>query len=246
MDLRLHQRRAGARTRSSPTSAPDGRPLVEVLPDGGDVHAGGHGDAGEKGVNYTNAPLHRRLGAAPGYFATVATAGDWSKVLSSQAHGDPATPIARSYAGDQLRVRVLGGNRPRQTGFELDGASWRQEPYDTESPLVGVQGGIGTGKAVNVHARLTSAGDHLWSNPTTYGLPDGMWGMARVYPTPADARGFVADRARQHRRPVHGGHRPAAAARADLRVGRRLRRHRRRRHPRRRREGDGRRRRCAC
>ena len=171
---------------------PDGQPLVEVHPDGGTVHAGGHGDAGEKGVNYTNAPLHRRLGAAPGYFATFATGDEWSRVLSSASTaGDPTTPIARSYAGDQMRIRVLGGNRPRQTGFSLDGASWKSEPYDTESTLVGVQGGIGTGKAVNVHTRLSATGDHLWTNPTTYGLPDGMWGLARVYPKPADAAGFV-------------------------------------------------------
>ena len=148
-------------------------------------------DAGEKGVNYTNEPLHRRIGAAPGYMATWATATDWSNALSSEVHGDPGTPIARSYAGDQLRVRVLGGNRPRQTGFSLDGASWRQEPYDTESPLVGVQGGIGTGKAVNVHARLTTPGDNLWSSPMVNGLSQGVWGLARVYPQPADGADFT-------------------------------------------------------
>ena len=77
-------------------------------------------------MNYTNAPLHRRIGAAPGYFATWATAEDWAGAFSSAKHGDPSTPIVRSYAGDQLRVRVLGGNRPRQTGFQLDGATWRR------------------------------------------------------------------------------------------------------------------------
>ncbi len=186
---------------------PDGAPLPELHPDGGDVHAGGHDDAGEKGVNYTNAPLHRRLGAAPGYFSS-ATSDEWSRVLSSAAHGDPATPIARSYAGDQLRVRVLGGNRPRQTGFSLDGASWAQEPYDAETSLVGVQGGIGTGKAVNVHARLSSVGDHLWSSPTTYGLPDGMWGLARVYPEPADTAGLTPSSASKPDNPFTAGNAP--------------------------------------
>ena len=49
-----------------PDIGPDGELIFEPEPDGGDVQAGGTEDAGEKGVNYTNAPLHRRLGAAPG------------------------------------------------------------------------------------------------------------------------------------------------------------------------------------
>ena len=170
---------------------PDGEAIFEPEPDGGDVQAGGNEDAGEKGVNYTNAPLHRRLGAAPGVLKVGASSPAWASVFSSMAHGDPRTPLARAYAGDQLRMRVLGANRPRQMGFQLDGASWRQEPYDTESPLVGVQGGIGTGKAVNAHVRLAAAGDHLWSSPTTMSLAQGVWGMARVYPGPTAGPGFV-------------------------------------------------------
>ncbi|MFL6168216.1 MAG: SdrD B-like domain-containing protein [Ornithinibacter sp.] len=174
-----------------PDIGPNGELIFEPEPDGGDVQAGGTEDAGEKGVNYTNAPLHRRLGAAPGVLKEGASSAAWGSVFSSATHGDPATPTTRAYAGDQLRMRVLGANRPRQMGFQLDGASWRQEPYDTESPLVGVQGGIGTGKAVNAHVRLASTGDHLWSSPTTGSLPQGIWGLARVYPRPTAGADFV-------------------------------------------------------
>ncbi|WP_146902523.1 SdrD B-like domain-containing protein [Cellulomonas aerilata] len=167
----------------------------QLPPDPEDVEAGiteeELEDAGEKGVNYTSAPLHRRLGAAPGAIATGASSTQWALAFSSEFYGDPATPIARAYEGDQLRMRVLGGNRPRQMGFALDGASWRSEPNDTRSDVVGVQGGIGTGKAVNAHVRLPKAGDHLWSSPTSASLPDGVWGLARVYPKPADAAGFT-------------------------------------------------------
>ncbi|WP_298456718.1 SdrD B-like domain-containing protein [uncultured Cellulomonas sp.] len=186
---------------------PDGEPVDEVEPDGGDVHAGGHEDAGEKGVNYTNAPLHRRLGAAPGQFA-AATSDAWADVFSSVVHKDPRTPIARAYEGDQLRVRVLGGNRPRQMGFALDGAAWRSEPYDPGSDLVGVQGGIGTGKAVNAHVRLPRSGDHLWSSPTTFGLPDGVWGLARVYPRPDATAGFSPAARRVSDNPFAAGNAP--------------------------------------
>ena len=71
-----------------------------------------------------------------------------------------------------------------------------------------MQGGIGTGKAVNVHARLTTSGDHLWDNPTTYGLPDGMWGLARVYPKPADAAGFTPSATAKVDDPAAAGNAP--------------------------------------
>ena len=146
-------------------------------------------DAGEKGVNYTNAPLHRRLGAAPGALKVGATsAGVGQRSCPRRSTVTRATPIARAYAGDQLRMRVLGGNRPRQIGLPARRRLLAGRSRTTrESPLVGVQGGIGTGKAVNAHVRLPAAGDHLWSSPTTGGLPDGVWGLARVYPTPAAA-----------------------------------------------------------
>jgi hypothetical protein len=187
MDLRTA---TGAEIKDKPdvVLAADGQPELE--PDGGDVQAGSTEDGGEKGVNYTNAPLHRRLGAVPGGLATGATSAGWANVFSSAGYGDPRTPIIRAYADDQVRVRVLGGNKPRQTGFQLDGAVWRQEPYDAQTELVGVQGGIGSGKAVNAHVRLPAVGDHLWSSPTGFALSEGIWGMARVYPKPAAGAGF--------------------------------------------------------
>ena len=217
---------------------PDGQPLPEVHPDGGDVHAGGHGDAGEKGVNYTNAPLHRRLGAAPGYFATFATGDEWSKALSSETLGDPGTPIARSYAGDQMRIRVLGGNRPRQTGFQLEGASWRQEPYDDR---VAARRRPGRHRHRQGGQRARPA-DHLRRPPL--GQPDDLR-PARRHVGPGPRLPEARRRRRLHpvgprggRRPGRRGQRPAAAARAHLRDGRRLRRHRRGRDQGRGGEGD--------
>jgi hypothetical protein len=185
MDLRTA---TGAVIKDKPDVAADGTEALE--PDGGNVHAGGTEDGGEKGVNYANAPLHRRLGAVPGGVAIGATSAGWANVFNSASYGDPRTPIIRAYANDQVRVRVLGGNKPRQTGFQLDGAVWRQEPYDAQTEMVGVQGGIGAGRAVNVHVRLPAVGDHLWSSPTSFALPEGIWGMARVYAKPEAGAGF--------------------------------------------------------
>ena len=54
-----------------------------------------------------------------------ATSAEWASVFSSATHGDPWTPTAARMPGTSCRMRVLGGNRPRQMGFQLDGASWR-------------------------------------------------------------------------------------------------------------------------
>ena len=122
MDLRVKGTNAQVPDKKLADFGPDGDPIDEIEPDGGDVHAGGHDDAGEKGVNYTNAPLHRRLGRRPRPVRQREQRG-----LGGRASPRPSTatrrrPIARAYAGDQLRMRVLGGNRPRQMGFQLDGA----------------------------------------------------------------------------------------------------------------------------
>jgi hypothetical protein len=186
----------GLDLRTPAGAAIEQQPLPAELEEGPEIEeAEGLGgeteDAGEKAVNYTNAPLHRRLGAGPGGLASRATSAQWATVLSSAAHGDPLTPVLRGYAGDRTRVRVLGGARQRQTGFQLDGTSWAQEPFDAQSELVGVQGGIGAGKAVNAHVRSASVGDHLWSSPTAGALPQGVWGLSRVYAPPTDpAAGF--------------------------------------------------------
>ncbi|TRW44713.1 SdrD B-like domain-containing protein [Georgenia yuyongxinii] len=169
---------------------------------------------GEKGVNYANAPLHRRLGAPPSGFAGSASSAAWSTVFSSVVHGDPRTPIVRSYAGDQIRVRTMNGSGKSAPGyfggFQLDGASWRQEPYDVDTELVGNQGNIGPGRAINAHVSLPAAGDHLWSAATSLTLPGGMWGLARVYPAPGAGgeAGFVPTPLRRNDNPYAAGSAP--------------------------------------
>ena len=49
-----------------PDIGPDGELIFEPEPDGGDVQAGGTEDAGEKGVNYTNAPAAPPAGRGAG------------------------------------------------------------------------------------------------------------------------------------------------------------------------------------
>ena len=182
MDLRPRHGRPGA-GQAAGDFGPDGSRARGPSPDGGDVHAGGHEDAGEKGVNYTNAPLHRRLGAAPGSLP--------SRHQRRRGRASSPPPARRPADADRPRPTPAtscasgcsGANRPRQMGFQLDGASWRQEPYDTES-RPRRRAGRHRHRQGRQRPRAADrrAGDHLWTSPTTYGLPDGIWGMARVYP----------------------------------------------------------------
>ena len=173
--------------------AEDGGLLEAVLP-GGEAHD--HIDQGEKGFNYGSEPFRHRIGMG-GKDATDATPANpvdgqkLSDVYSSRVHGDPATPVFRSYAGDDVRMRVLqGADKQRQNSYQLAGHSWRSFPGDEGSPLISTEGGFSVGRAIN--AELPSAGngfagDYRYSDGMYRNhLSGGMWGLMRVYPQPQE------------------------------------------------------------
>lgn len=151
-------------------------------------------DQGEKGFNYANAPYRHRLGSEP-----VSGAPDGpalANVFSTNAdHGDPATPLFRAYTGDAVRMRVLqGADKPRQHAFQLSGHGWKAQPNDPNSSLIGTQGGISVGRALNVH--LPSAGDTPGDYRYNCGVAffhqsGGLWGIMRVYSPPSSVEGFT-------------------------------------------------------
>ncbi|MBA2442070.1 MAG: hypothetical protein H0V53_06645 [Rubrobacter sp.] len=150
-----------------------------------------HIDQGEKGFNYANAPFHHRLGMEPVH-ATETNPLDGqalSDVYSSRVHGDPKTPIFRSYAGDPVRMRVLqGADKQRQNAYQLAGHNWRSYPGDSGSPLVSTEGGFSVGRTLNAHLSSAGngfAGDYRYSDGMyRHHLSGGMWGLMRVYPQP--------------------------------------------------------------
>ena len=182
----------------------DGQIIDDVLP-----HPGAPGEAaleaedqGEKGFNYRNEPFHHRLGGHP-VQATAARpipGSALARVYSSTQHGDPATPIFRAYTGDDVRVRVLqGADKPRQHVFSQAGHSWTVQPDDPGSSLVGAIGGVGVGRAANLH--LGSAGglgqhrgDYRYGCLVGFHhLSGGLWGIMRVYDAPAAGSLFIPD-----------------------------------------------------
>ena len=146
-------------------------------------------DMGEKGFNYSNAPFSHRLPAEQmgpdGLHALPHDSRAMADVFSSKVHGDPDTPIFRAFAGDDIRMRVLqGSDKPRQHSFQVSGASWRAQPNDPNSNVIGTQGGVSVGRAFNLHLPgFDSPGDYRYGSGVGFThISGGLWGMLRVYP----------------------------------------------------------------
>jgi hypothetical protein len=146
-------------------------------------------DRGEKAFNYRNAPFRHRLGYEP--VSNTAPAGPaMANVYDSHTHGDPMTPIFRAYTGDQFKVRVLqGSDKPRQHAFQLSGYSFKTQPDDPGSRVVGTLSGLTVNSAVNADMGAAGgAGDYLYGCAVGFfHRSGGLWGMTRVYPRPAAA-----------------------------------------------------------
>lgn len=170
---------------------------IEGIPDPGEPAgpANDHIDQGEKGFNYASAQFHHRFGGREAGDATPENpmnGQEMSNVYNSKIHGDPATPIFRSYAGDDVRMRVLqGADKQRQNVFEQLGHAWRQFPDDPNSPLLSAQGGFSVGRSLNINLSSAGngfAGDYRYANGMyRHHLSGGQWGISRVYPQPSAA-----------------------------------------------------------
>lgn len=132
---------------------------------------GSHDDPGVMGINYRSEPMRERLkdDSDPAY------------VFSSLVHGDPATPILETYAGDEMVIRLLDGAHEEQHSFNLTGMSWKKEISDVVSPDVASQT-IGISEAFNIRInKKYGPGDYLYYFG---GIDDawlGLWGIIRAY-----------------------------------------------------------------
>ena len=81
---------------------------------------------GVVGVNYRLEPLQRRLGNGK------ATA----EVFSSDAHGEPATPMLEAFGGDAVKVHILVPFSEQTHVFSLEGHQWPYEPGRSGSDML--------------------------------------------------------------------------------------------------------------
>lgn len=139
---------------------------------------GGHGapdheDTGEKGYNYRSERFFNRLKRNPVI----------SKIFDSKVHGDPATPVLRSYIGERVMIRlIMPADKPRNISFALHGHQWKTQPDDPFSRIVPIQGAVSVGNVFNIEPERTECpGDYLYrSGSLRWDVESGMWGIFRV------------------------------------------------------------------
>lgn len=144
------------------------------IEDGENGHgAPDHEDTGEKGYNYRSERFFNRLRRLPLI----------SKVFDSKVHGDPATPVFRSYTGERVIIRLLmPADKPRNISFTLHGHRWKAQPDDPFTPMIPLQGAISVGNVFNIEPERTKcSGDYLYrSGSLRWDVESGMWGIFRV------------------------------------------------------------------
>ena len=152
----------------------DGNLIKTTEQDEADGHgAPDHEDTGEKGYNYRSERFFNRLKRIPLI----------EKVFDSKAHGDPATPVFRSYVGERNMIRLLmPADKPRNISFVLHGHRWRAQPDDPFTRIIPIQGAVSVGNVFNIELeRPQCPSDYLYrSGSLRWDVESGMWGIFRV------------------------------------------------------------------
>lgn len=131
-------------------------------------------DTGEKGYNYRSERFANRLSRDKRVW----------KVFSSKIHGDPATPVWKAYSGDRVIFRaMMPADKPRNVSLTVHGHLWREQPKDSLSREIPLQGGISIGNRFDMELKGGAAGpgDYLYrSGSFGWDVESGMWGIFRV------------------------------------------------------------------
>ncbi|MEI7743554.1 MAG: IPT/TIG domain-containing protein [Chloroflexota bacterium] len=124
-------------------------------------------------VNYRNAGIR---------------ADNASMFVSSANGGDPATPLLQAYAGDPVKVHVLGAPQSDQVHmFSLGGMSWPGDMYirsssQWQSRGVGPWEKIDLAVSGGAGGQGKQPGDYFYGDIRRAFTEAGMWGLFRVLP----------------------------------------------------------------
>jgi hypothetical protein len=126
-------------------------------------------DAGQKGINYRAAMVHRRIG------------------LTDRR---PPTPLWPAQVGEKLWLRlVCAADKPRNHTFTVHGQAWKvapwldEKPDDDKGPWTGAVSGLTAATVHDLVLRATEPGDHAYrSGAFLWAVEQGMWGILRVEP----------------------------------------------------------------
>jgi manganese oxidase len=136
-------------------------------------------DQGQKCFNYRTERFTNRLDRL----------SDLSRVMSSIAHQDPATPLLEANQGDPVTVHLLmPADKPRNHSFTIHGHRWRRYPAYPAATLQAVVNAVTVGghHPLDLEGGAGLPGDYAYrSGVLRWDLEMGMWGIFRVHP-PAD------------------------------------------------------------
>ncbi len=125
-----------------------------------------------------------------------ARGGDPSLRFSSEAHGDPETPILNAFLGDPIVVRTLVSGANDVHTWHVVGHWFRGERFSKSSmPISTIHIGISERYDLVIPRAggpQEMAGDYLYYNGRTFKLREGSWGIIRVHDgNPPFAKGGV-------------------------------------------------------
>jgi manganese oxidase len=110
---------------------------------------------------------------------------DPAKVFSSEAHGDPATPLLDAYVGDPVVVRSLVSATNDVHTWHVDGHWFRKELFSPSSRPVSTAH-LGISERFDLVLPAAGGpqklpGDYLYGNGRSFKLREGSWGLLRVH-----------------------------------------------------------------
>jgi hypothetical protein len=133
--------------------------------------------AGLTGVNYRLEPWSYREdeGCELGNMFTPCVAAD----------SDPATPVIKAHAGDNVMINVFGAHNEQNQMFNVDGHQWRRHLNQEGSDMIDVEE-FGGGEYIQAFTRAGGTygnpGTYLWLNARTPYQQAGQWGYFKVLP----------------------------------------------------------------
>lgn len=119
-------------------------------------------------------------------------------MMSSWAHGDPATPVLHAYVGDPARIRLVHAGVKETHVFHLHVYQWRLDPDDPNSTLIdsisiGPQETFTIEPLYGAGSLQQSPGDAIFHCHLYPHFDEGMWGLFRTYDVLEDGTRLYPD-----------------------------------------------------
>ncbi|GAB4273885.1 MAG: multicopper oxidase [Candidatus Promineifilaceae bacterium] len=180
----------------------DGTPVPNIAGEGAGIPEDPQ-DTGQKAINYRTEPLWFRLGVtADTSFESMGDLVVDGVYSNAQVSGkDPQTPVFTAVAGTPVRFHVVEpGGHARIHVFTVQSHNWQRSPYINGSTEIGdnpLSTVTGAQEGVNPVGHWTFVidsaggpfevpGDYLYGDMASFGNFQGLWGIFRVLPKPAN------------------------------------------------------------